>query len=435
MESDDGFEAFGRAIESDPIGVLLAKWRQDAFIEKLKKLPGVVKVIPSGSLARDTHIGPVHDIDLIAVFDPSRLPGYGGGPDSARVALEHAQKGLIEQLHPLTEEEGLLRDTKLGDHTVKCFTDVPRPFAEAIPSAPPVDVMPAVREGFHLKIPEQGTGWIRTDPEKFMREVAQRQHQWKYFTKVIGMMKAWAKHNNLHISNLAIEVMVIKWCPKPRLFETLSCGEAVARFFETARARVDKWLVLPGWLSAIDKSISLMKLQGALDNAAKLSREAMKAESAWERGLHNAVHPDAFWRKLFGSKYPHPQRRLMRISITEWWFGESNVESPTAAEFGDLGATRPHSGRKHPDNGSPNDPGGHGSEGPDSGPGGPRPGPGGLRPHGGSWGGPGASPDDGKAGRRVRRTALAPAEAGASFWTGIFTATGAGAASVPLTFG
>ena len=66
-----------KAIESDPIGVLLAKWRRDAFIGKLKQLPDVVEVIPSGSLARGTQIGPVHDVDLIVVFKQSEHPDYG----------------------------------------------------------------------------------------------------------------------------------------------------------------------------------------------------------------------------------------------------------------------------------------------------------------------------------------------------------------------
>ena len=69
MESDDGFRSFSQAIESDPIGVLLAKWRRDAFIRKLKQLPDVAEVIASGSLARGTQIGPVHDVDLIVVFE------------------------------------------------------------------------------------------------------------------------------------------------------------------------------------------------------------------------------------------------------------------------------------------------------------------------------------------------------------------------------
>ena len=42
----------GQAIESDPLGVLLAKWRRDAFISRLERLPDVVEVIESGSLTR-----------------------------------------------------------------------------------------------------------------------------------------------------------------------------------------------------------------------------------------------------------------------------------------------------------------------------------------------------------------------------------------------
>jgi predicted nucleotidyltransferase len=72
MESDDGFRSFANAIDSDLFDVLLAKLRRDAFIEKLKKLPDVVDVIPSGSFTRGTQIGPVHDVDLIVVFDSSR---------------------------------------------------------------------------------------------------------------------------------------------------------------------------------------------------------------------------------------------------------------------------------------------------------------------------------------------------------------------------
>ena len=440
MESDDGFEAFGRAIKSDPIGVLLAKFRRDTFVDKLKKLPDVVAVIPSGSFTRGTQIGPVHDIDLIVVFDKSKRPDYGSGQQSAQGALEHLQKGLVEQLHPLTEEEGLLKDTKLGTHTVKCYTDVPRPFADLIPSAPPVDVMPAVREGFHLRVPERGTGWIRTDPEKFMREVAQRQHEWKYFTQTVGMLKAWAAHNNLHISNLAIEAMALKYFPRPRLFETLSRGDAIARFFEAAKADIGNPLSSKEWLRKIDPSF--IELHGALSSAAKLSREAMKAERALEHGLRpgeKVSHPDNFWRELFGSKYPSsPQRRFLRVPAIEWWFGKSKVESSTTADFSDLGPTRRHSGPKRPGNLGPHGPGGHGPvpnfgpEGPDRGPEGPdrRPTGPGPRPY---------TPSDAPWGPRVRRqaghTAPAPAEAGTSFWTGIFTASGSGAMSVPLTFG
>jgi hypothetical protein len=146
MESDHGFEAFGRAIESDPFGVLLAKWRRDAFISRLQRLPDVIEVIESGSLARGTYIGPVHDIDLIVVFDSSAHQDYGSGTESADAALGHLQNELIRQLHPWREarpaeageEEPLLReasDAKVRTHVVQCLNVSTGPFREIIPVA------------------------------------------------------------------------------------------------------------------------------------------------------------------------------------------------------------------------------------------------------------------------------------------------------------
>ena len=136
---------------------------------------------------------------------------------------------------------GLLKETEQRTHVVTYRGDWVGPFKE-IPSAPPVDVLPAVREGSHLLIPERGTGWIETDPEQLMRQVEERQRQWKYFKEVTRMVKAWARLNHLKIKNLAIDVMVLEYLPPPRLFETLSCGEGVARFFETA-AHPDRYKI------------------------------------------------------------------------------------------------------------------------------------------------------------------------------------------------
>src|SRR5512135_2126482 len=100
MDSDDAFRRFGRDIESDPLGVLVAKWRRDAFIHALQQLPDVVEVIPTGSLARGTQIGPVHDVDLIVVFDGDKHPDYGSGSESAHAAMAHLQSAILQQMHP-----------------------------------------------------------------------------------------------------------------------------------------------------------------------------------------------------------------------------------------------------------------------------------------------------------------------------------------------
>jgi hypothetical protein len=93
MESNYGFRSFSKAIESDPIGVLLAKWRRGDFM-KLERLLNVAEVIESGSVARGPQIGPVRDVDLVVVFDSSEHSDYGitrgpGAPHPDDVTLPH----------------------------------------------------------------------------------------------------------------------------------------------------------------------------------------------------------------------------------------------------------------------------------------------------------------------------------------------------------
>ncbi len=441
MESDDGFRSFSRAIETDPIGVLLAKWRRDVFIRKLKQLPDVIDVIPSGSLTRGTQIGPVHDVDLIVVFDSAQHTDYGikgktkEAEESAQAAITHLEGKLLEQLHPWRGATGgLLKETEQRTHVVKYNGDWAGPFKEFIPSAPPVDVMPAVREGSHLLIPERGTGWIDVDPERLIRQVEQRQREWKYFTEVVGMVKAWARLNHLKMKNLAVEVMVLKYCPRPRLFETLSVGDAVARFFDAADKEGITSLKDPaGRCGEIDPGMNYRKLQSALSDAAGLARKAMEAERAWKNPQYaegEVTNPDVFWRKLFGKKYPRTHERFWRAPATEPWFGKWTTRP---AEAG---------GPNHPDNPAPKGPGG-GPNGPGGGPSGPG-GPGGGAPRGPDRDpdhprprphGPGDGPRRPSSPRGPRhRPAPAPAEPGANFWTSIL-GPAAGAASVPLTFG
>jgi hypothetical protein len=324
MESDDSFRAFGREIQSDPISVLLAKWRRDAFIKDLEGRPDVVEVIPSGSLARGTQIGPVHDVDLIVVFSPSEHQDYGHGSDSARAAMDHLESSLQAARHPWpVAERPLLTETEQKRHVVKCSGVSTGPFENIISSGPPVDVMPAVRPGGHLRVPEDGNSWIDVDPEGFMRLVAEREREWEYFTEVSKMVKAWAEHNHLDIRNLAIEVMVLRYCPRPRFFQTLAVGEALAQFFENAaQAHITSLRDPAGWCGEIDPRLDYAGLRRALGQAADLSRRAMNAEYARASRFDPAdrvPHPDVFWRELFGNKYPKARERFWHPQADEPW--------------------------------------------------------------------------------------------------------------------
>ena len=273
------------------------------------------------------------------------------------------------------------------------------------------------------------------------------------------MVKAWAKKEKLGMKNLAVEVMVLKYCPRPGLFETLSCGEGVARFFEAASKAHIRSLEDPaGRCGKIDEKMNYRKLREHLDHAAKLARLAMDVAHAYDnRSRINATvpHPDVLWHELFGKKYPRAKKRFLRPPATEPWPGRYRTGPATPG----WSRPKPPGGGPNPPGGGPNPPGG----GP--GPGGPHP----RKPddHGPDRpGSPGAGrreppardPDDPFRGRRwhegrraprvtpdTGRSAGSPHDVGspgrsartgpaASVWTRVFGSAPA-AVSVPLTFG
>jgi predicted nucleotidyltransferase len=304
MISDPCYE-FERHTDSDPVGALLARQQQSAVINALKGRPGVVKVISSGSFARGTYLGPIHDVDLIVVFDKHmHLDRRGGG--SAQAALEHLEAEL-------KQPRGPIRRTELRDHVVKC--DLHRqlgPFDTFFRDAPPVDVMPAVKHGSHLRIPERHTRrWKDTDPEQLRKMVEVHQRAWSNFDGVVRMIKVWADHQNLQMKSLAVEVMVLKYLPRPGLFGTMSCSDAVARFFEAAsRAHIDRLDDPTGRCGEIDSHMNYAALRKALGGGAGQAGKAIDAERAWKnrhRTHDPVVHPSVFWQEIFGKEFQRPR--------------------------------------------------------------------------------------------------------------------------------
>ncbi len=336
-ETSDPFDKFAQDIESDPLLVLLARWRRSAIISALKDRPDVAEVIPSGYLAHGMDLGPIHDVDLIVVFDKSMHPDWDGG-GSAQAVLEHLQAAIRETLQVGPERPfGLVHDTELRNHVVKCDLDPSLgPLDAVIPDAPPVDVMPAVREGSHLRVPERRSDrWIDVDPGRLMTMVAARQRAWSNFDEVVRMISDWADHQGLKMKSLAVEVLVLKYLPGLSLFETMSCSAAVARFFEAAsRARIASLADPAGRCGEIDPRMNYARLRKALDESAELARQAIDAEQAWQtRDLaHDGVtHPSVFWQEIFGRHrfkrprvwYWHPQFPAEQPSPeSRHWFDE-----------------------------------------------------------------------------------------------------------------
>jgi hypothetical protein len=325
------FRRFGKDIETDPLAVLLARWRRDIITSALMTCPDVAEVIPSGSLARGTHVGPIHDLDLIVVFRASQHPDWGGSGASAQAALEHLQTEIGETLQagqgrPL----GLVQRTELRNHVVKCALDPSLgPLDAVIPSAPPVDIMPAIRVGSHLRVPERRSHrWVEVDPERLIKMVAAREREWANFDEVVRMIKVWAEHQGIEMKSLAVEVLVLKYCPRPRFFESLSCSDAVARFFEAAsRAHITSLVDPTGRCGKIDPHMNYEALREALEESAGLARRAVEAEQAWQdpyRAQERHTHPEILWREIFGNEFARP-------SIWSWLVGRRASRYPAEA--------------------------------------------------------------------------------------------------------
>jgi hypothetical protein len=102
------------------------------------------------------------------------------------------------------------------------------------------------------------------------------------------------------------------------------------------------------------------KLRAALNQAAGLARQAADAEHLWEhphRTVGPATHPDEFWRKLFGRKYPRARERFLRPPATEPWAEIDKVKPEAKVR---LDHPDPPDGKPRP-----NEPGGGGPKGPD----------------------------------------------------------------------
>jgi hypothetical protein len=324
--NSEPFNKFADDIRSDSLKVLQARWNRSTVISALKDRPDVVEVIPSGSLARGTNMGPIHDVDVIVVFDRSMHPEWRGS-GSAQAALEHTQAAIRETLQGGLERPlGLVHDTELRNHVVKCDLDPSLgPLDAILPDTPPVDVMPAIRDGSHLRVPERLSDcWIDVDPERLMEMVAARERAWSNFDEVVQMIKAWAEYHELEMKSVAVEALVLEYLPKPGLFETLSCSDAVARFFDAAsRANISR-LVDPARLREIDPHMDYDKLRDALAESAGLARQAVDAERTWKnrhRTQEGVTHPNVFWQEIFGP------RRIKRPRVW-YWYPKSPAEQP-----------------------------------------------------------------------------------------------------------
>jgi len=310
MHPDDAFDKFQDKVNANALHVWKARHRRNIFGDAFEPLEDVTEVIPSGSLARGTQLDPIHDVDLILVFDRTAHLDWGEDGDSAEAALGYARervRALLGDQSSLTRH--VVGQTLLRNHVVKCFLD-PRFLAEdeGFKGMFAVEVMPAVREDSALLVPERKRHhWQKADPEWLISEVRRRQERWEYFVRMIRVIKFWTRHVDAGIKPLAAEVLALKCLPDLPASE-LSRSVALLRFFTAAAVAVMLPITDPaGYCGEIQPDLKRTKASDLLREAEDIAAVAVSWEK--QREYHKAI---CSWRTIFGPDFPMPPASMIQ---------------------------------------------------------------------------------------------------------------------------
>jgi Second Messenger Oligonucleotide or Dinucleotide Synthetase domain len=288
-----GFDELQQAVDATIEAVNEARRRRDVFGSALPTSDDVHEVHPSGSLARGTHKDPIHDVDLVTVFDEAAHSAWGSDGPSAGEALEHTRQLVNELLGPDGDAGEEVRLTRLQNHAVKCFLDDPD-----TEGAFTVDVTPALpRSEGGILIPERhNRRWIASDPQHLIERVAERHEAWNQFAKLVRVLKRWNADHGSVMKSLVVEVLALD-----HLHES-ERPEALARFFAGAANVIWQPVSDPaGLCGEIQPDLDRAKANGLLADAADRAWRAVDAE-----GRGESRRAMCLWREVFGSIFPEP---------------------------------------------------------------------------------------------------------------------------------
>lgn len=293
------FTDYQKTIDADPEQVNLARARRDIFVSAFASADDVVDVVKSGSLQRSTQLKPIHDVDIIAVFDHPSHSVWGQPGDSSSDALSRVHDIATELLgatHGTVDR--LIRLAKPRNRAVKCFIDSPED-----QNGFTVDVMAALRQedGTLLLPSTRDRVWTTADPEFLIAEVVTRQSEADYFRPLVRLLKDWRLGVPVDgkIKSLVIEVLALECLPTDS-----NRPHALRSFFTAAAVRVNEPIVDPaGYCGPIQPDLDITALRTAFESAADL------ADLACTRASRNdTAGAQRAWRELFGEKFPAPPK-------------------------------------------------------------------------------------------------------------------------------
>ena len=291
----DSFADFRKKVDASPEQVTEARERRRIFESALLGESDVLEVVASGSLARGTHKAPIHDVDLIVVFDPEHHQNWNEPGESASEALAHS-RDLVHRLLGATDGtyDQLVRLALPRNHAVKCFLDDPED-----ENAFTVDVMPAFRNGDELRIPESlSNAWIDSNPELLIGLSHERHLSWNKWAGSVRMLKRWGSDRSFKVKSLVMEVLALESLPTDRANQPA----AIQAFFAAAAYAVESGLPIEdpaGLCGPIQPDLDLVALGEALREAATDAQTAIAAQID-----NNEPLASQKWASIFGSDFP-----------------------------------------------------------------------------------------------------------------------------------
>ncbi|NGO43052.1 SMODS domain-containing nucleotidyltransferase [Streptomyces ureilyticus] len=306
MGIDEAFDAFQKTVNEDIDKTRLARERRDLFKTALLSEPDILETFGSGSLSRSTQLRPIHDVDVVIVYDPDEHPEWGNDGPSAQDALEHIRtqvNRLLSQTNGTHANE--VRHTLLRNHAVKCFLDDPED-----PEAFTVDVMAALRqEDGSLLIPEKlNTRWVPANPEYLIEQVADHQRDWSHFRPLVRVLKQWRLTAPVQgrIKSLVMEVLALNCMPRSG-----NRSQALKTFFTAAAVRVNEGVWDPADLCGeIQPDLDRTGLSAAFTNAADLAEQACAAAAEGDTDEARRL-----WQDIFGDDFPAPAAPAKSASL------------------------------------------------------------------------------------------------------------------------
>lgn len=314
---DEAFTIFRNHISASAADRKLARRRVRVVRRALRRDRCVRAVYTSGSFARRTQCHPIHDVDLVVVFDRRARPGWDRAPSSAGAALAEIRHILETHLdYGDGSGTGRIRKLRTKNRVVETFLDVrdqdgnPRSFA--------VDIMPTIWErelarGLRLTNAVRAPGrfqraWISTNPLYLRHRFTVRTWWWRHFPALVRMLRTWRLHNFPELKSLAVDVLALGHLPRRLWRPSLTRQEALATFFEAAAEAVLNGVHDPaGKCGEIQPGLNRVALSNALAQSADLARQALDEEAAADERHEPHTEAICTWRQIFGPTFPAPR--------------------------------------------------------------------------------------------------------------------------------